>query len=910
MSLARIRFTLSSLFLLFVMIPAHTNAQTTSVGERNIQPLSSGWEFRQRLEAPASPAVPNTASEARNARQKGQPVGSTESAEWHAAEVPGCVHTDLLANKIIPDPYYRDNESKLQWIENADWEYRNTIQATPSLLRRKNIELVFEGLDTYADVFLNDKKVLSADNMFREWRVDLKPVLQPGANSILVVFHSVFPIAQKLKEEDRWSSETNEDIKNYVRKAAYEYGWDWGPRFVTAGMWRPVYIESWDDARISDLFIEQKLIMKDLAVLDVQVEVTSSIRGPAEIHVAYSEGGKTAGSSTESILHEGVNSLTVPVRIENPDLWYPNGYGAQALYRFTAQARLSKKLVDEKSVRTGLRSIILRRDFDQWGRSFAFVVNTIPVFAKGSDVIPFDSFPSRVTTQMYRQVLQAAHDTHMNIIRQWGGGYYETEEFYELCDELGVMVWQDFQFATPIPWSLNENVTKEAEYQIRRLRNHPSIAIFVGNNELEWGFNAFGADSWMTKLTEQGRIRMWQEYMALFSGILPARMANLYSEEPYWPASPSANYEWEANSDQSGDVHDWEVWHGPPQPTPEDPNSVAGPPASAYEKVIPRFMSEFGFQSFPETHTIDSFTLPEDRGPLTSVMNDHQKNHRISGNLRIHDYMQRDYPEPKDFASFVYMSQVQQADTVKLGAEHLRRNRPRTMGSIFWQLNDCWPVVSWASVDYYGRWKALQYYARRFYNDLLVSPHEENGVVSIYVVSDRTADVTGSVRVRLMTFDGTVLLENSQSLTIPAQSSKSYWQIPMEDFPRTSGYDPQKTVLSAELSVNNQVVSTNTLFFASFKDLQLPVPKITADLTTSGDGYRLKLSSNLFARDVYVSEGDYDTSYSDNYLDLFPGQSVEITIQSRATLEQLRSALKIVSMADSSKSAAQVAPAD
>jgi beta-mannosidase len=558
-------------------------------------------------------------------------------------------------------------------------------------------------------------------------------------------------------------------------------------------------------------------------------------------------------------------------------------------------------------VRTGLRSMVLRRDYDQWGRSFEFVVNGVPIFAKGSDVIPFDSFPSRVTTQMYRQVLQAAHDTHMNIIRQWGGGYYETQEFYDMCDDLGIMVWQDFQFATPIPWSIHENAEQEARYQVRRLRNHPSIAIFVGNNELEWGFNAFGADSWMNKLTEQGRTRMWQEYMALFSGILPATMANLYSEEPYWPASPSANYEWEANSDQSGDVHDWEVWHGPPEPTADNPQSVAGPPASAYEKVHPRFMSEFGFQSFPEMRTIDSFTLPEDRGPLTPVMNDHQKNHRINGNLRIHDYMQRDYPEPKDFPSFVYMSQVQQADTVKLGAEHLRRDRPRTMGSIFWQLNDCWPVVSWASVDYYGRWKALQYYAARFYNDLLVSPHEENGSVSIYVVSDRTAEATGSVHVRLMSFDGTVLLEKKQDVTIPAQSSKVYLQIPMEDFLHTSGYDPQKSFLTTELTVGGQVVSSNDLFFASFKDLQLPVPKIDAELMQSGDAYKLKLNSNLFARDVYVSVGDYDATYSDNYFDLIPGESVEITIKSPATLEQLKSALKIVSLADATKSATQVA---
>ncbi|HUO34903.1 MAG TPA: glycoside hydrolase family 2 protein [Candidatus Acidoferrum sp.] len=899
MSLARVSYAISALFLCIFAVAPNINAQTAqNGGTRTVQPLTSGWEFRQSATPSAAPAAGSDTSHA------------SVAANWLPAQVPGCVHTDLLANKLIPDPYYRDNESKLQWIENADWEYRNTIQATPELLRRKNIELVFEGLDTYADIYINDQKALSGDNMFREWRVDLKPLLKPGANSVRVVFHSVFPIAQKLKDEDRWSSQTDEDVKNYVRKAAYEYGWDWGPRFVTAGIWRPAYIEAWDEARISDLYIEQKLITKDLAVLDAQMEVTSSTAGPAEISVAYDEGGKSANASIKAVLHEGVNSLDVPIRIENPDLWYPNGYGAQTIYNFTAQVRLGKKLVDEKAVKTGLRSVVLQRDYDKWGRSFEFVINGIPIFAKGSDVIPFDSFPSRVTTEMYRQVLQAAHDTHMNIIRQWGGGYYETQEFYDMCDELGIMVWQDFQFATPIPWSINDNVTKEAVYQVRRLRNHPSIVIWVGNNELEWGFNAFGADSWMAKLTEEGRTRMWKEYMALFSGTLPAVMSQYYSEEPYWPASPSADYEWPPNSDESGDVHDWEVWHGPPEPTAENPNSVAGPPASAYLKVTPRFMSEFGFQSFPEMRTIDSFTVPSDRGPLTPVMNDHQKNHRISGNLRIKDYMERDYPEPKDFPSFVYLSQVQQADVVKVGAEHLRRNRPRTMGSIFWQLNDCWPVISWASVDYYGRWKALQYYAKRFYNDLLVSPAEQDGSVNVYVVSDRTAEATGTVHVKLLTFDGNVLYDKTQAVTIPALSSQVYLQIPMEEFLHANGYDPQKAFLSAELTVGNQVVSTNTLFFASYKDLQLPAPKITADLTQASDGYHLKLSSNVYARDVYVSFGDYDAAYSDNYFDILPGQTVEITIKSPATLEQLRGVLQLLDEADAVKSPAQVAAAN
>ncbi|MGB6265887.1 MAG: glycoside hydrolase family 2 protein [Candidatus Acidiferrales bacterium] len=888
------RFVCVALFLSIpAVIPASLSAQAKSgsAAMRERTPLDKGWEFRQSATSPTTTASAAAA-----------PIA--DAATWRPADVPGCVHTDLLRNKLIPDPFYRDNETKLQWIENADWEYRNTIDATPALLARKNVELVFEGLDTYADVYVNEKLALSADNMFREWRVDLKPLLKSGPNTLRIVFHSVFPEAQKAIAADRWASLTHEEDKNYVRKAAYEYGWDWGPRFVTAGMWRPVYIESWDSARISDLYVEQSNVSKAEAALNAQVEVTASAAGQARVEVSYSEGGKTQSFAQMATLQPGVNKVVVPIEIQNPDLWYPNGYGPQTLYDFRASLIFDHATVDSAHVRTGLRSIVLKRDYDQWGRSFEFVVNGIPIFAKGSDIIPFDSFPARVTTEQYRQVLQAAHDTHMNIIRQWGGGYYETQEFYDLCDQLGIMVWQDFQFATPIPWSINDNVRQEAIYQVRRLRNHPSLAIWVGNNELEWFFS--GAQSPLLALPQEGRERMWQEYMALFSGILPATVAKLDSETPYWPASPSADYEWPPNSDQSGDVHDWEVWHGIASNRGALAGSVAGPPATVYEQVHARFMSEYGFQSFPEMSTIDSFTLPEDRGVMTPVMDSHQKNHNVNGNLKIHDYMQRDYPEPKNFAAFVYMSQVQQADVVKIGAEHLRRSRPRTMGSIFWQLNDCWPVVSWASVDYFGRWKALQYYAARFYNDILVSPHQENGSVAVYVVSDRMASATGNLRVRVMTFDGTVLDEKSQAVQIAPLSSAVALELPMEEFLHSSGFDPTKAFLDAELTVDGKVVSSNVLLFSAVKDLALPVPEIKSEIVQQGDSYRVRLTSNVFARDVYasVADADPDAKYSDNYFDLLPGQSAEIELKSKATLEQLRAALKVVSLADESKHAA------
>jgi len=751
------------------------------------------------------------------------------------------------------------------------------------VLSYKNIELVFEGLDAYANVYLNEQLVLTADNMFREWRVNVKQALKLGANQLRIVFPSPIKAAEQIAVTDKWRERTHTAEKTYVRKAAYEYGWDWGPRFVTSGIWRPAKLELWDAARISNLHIAQRDVTSKVARLVTQVEIAASEDASGRVSLDYVQAGKKVGVSRTVALHAGVNHIDFPVEIENPQLWYPAGYGAQPIYEFNAQLNFGNHTGDQVSTRTGLRSIVLRRELDSWGRSFEFLINGIPVFGRGADVIPFDSFPSRVTTQDYRRILQSARDANMNMIRHWGGGYYETDEFYNLCDELGIMVWQDFMFGNdwqPGTYAFKQNVEQEAEYQVRRLRDHPSIIIWCGNNETEEAFHWDGRE----QLSPQARLQMWQDYLTVFSGILDRAVSRLAPETPYWPSSPSADYEETSPVFQSGDFHDWSVWHG-------------RVPFSEYENHFPRFMTEFGFQSFPEMRTVEAFTAPEDRANIfTPVMLAHQKNDE--GNSIIHDYMLRYYFEPKDFASFLYASQVLQAEGIKTGVEHLRRNRPRTMGSIFWQLNDCWPVASWSSIDSYGRWKALQYYARRFYDDLLVSPQAENGNVAVYVVSDRTTPVSASLKIRLMAFNGTVLTEEMQPIDVPALSSKAYIQLPISEFLQLNGFDPAKTFITTELIVGDKPVSSNLLFLVAPKNLQLPSPKITSELSQSPSFYRLRLTSDVLARDVYVSLGNLDATYSDNYINILPEQTVEIEVKSPASLDQLRSALKIVSLAD------------
>jgi beta-mannosidase len=821
--------------------------------------LHSGWEFRV--------VTPNT------------PAGAPA---WRPAEVPGDVHLDLLRQKLIPDPFYRDNEAKLQWIENADWEYRTTLAADAALLGRPNVELVFEGLDGAAEVFLNDQLLLTADNSFRRWRADLKPQLKAGANVLRVFFPSPIKAAAAIAAKDPWRAKTATAEKTYLRKPAYEYGWDWGPRFVTSGIWRPVRIEAWDVARISDLHVRQRDVSAEVAHLVAEVEITAVESTSAEVGVSFTQAGKSGEVSRQVQLRPGVNHVDLPVEIDHPALWFPAGYGEQPLYGFKAELRCDGRFADQATRRTGLRSVVLRREVDRWGRSFEFVINGVPVFAKGANVIPFDSFPNRVCTPEYRRVLEAARAANMNMIRHWGGGYYETDEFYGLCDELGLMIWEDFMFGNdwqPGAYAFKQNVAREAEDQLRRLRDHPSIVLYCGNNETESAFNWPGRRK---ELPAEVRLQMWQDYLTVFSGILARAVARLAPETPYWPSSPSADYEETSEAYQSGDMHDWSVWHG-------------RVPFKDYEKHFPRFMSEYGFQSFPEMRTVEAFAAPGDRtGIFTEVMLAHQKN--TAGNAIIHDYMLRDYSEPRDFASFLYASQVLQAEGIKVGAEHLRRSRPRAMGSLYWQLNDCWPVASWSSLDYYGRWKALHYYARRFYAPLLVSPHVEEGALAVYVVSDKTEAAAGELRLRLMGVDGSVASERTVAVTVPPLSSQVYLRLPLTELPR--GVEIAKTVAAAELSVGGKTVSRNIIYLVPTKEFALPPATVTSELTQDLAGYRLRLSSKTLARSVYVSFGPLDVQVSDNFIDLLPGQTVEVDIQSTAGLDELRSKTNVVSLAD------------
>ncbi|MCU0645834.1 MAG: glycoside hydrolase family 2 protein, partial [bacterium] len=694
--------------------------------------------------------------------------------EWLPAEIPGTVHTDLFKNNKIGDPFYRSNERDQQWIDKVDWEYKATFQLDENLLSKENIRLVFKGLDTYADVYLNDEKLLSANNMFREWTADCRRLLKPGANELRIYFHSPIKIdLPKLENLGYQLPAVNDQSENgglgdkkisvFARKAGYHYGWDWGPRFVTSGIWRSIYLQAWDKARIENIQIVQKSVSQKTAAISAVFEIESTADYSALLltHLEKIKAEKPIK------LTRGMNNVVVDFEIENPQLWWCNGIGEPHLYTLLAQLKIGDSIYDEQTTQFGIRTLKVVQQKDDVGTSFYFELNGVPVFAKGANYIPNDNFLPRVTNERYEQVIKSAADANMNMLRVWGGGIYENDIFYDLCDRYGIMIWHDFMFACsmyPGDEAFLENVKAEAIQTVKRLRNHPCLALWCGNNEIDvaWSQDTPGGWGWKERFSEDIRKKLWNDYENIFHRLLPQIVAEFDPKIFYWPSSPLADWNKRASYEStSGDIHYWGVWHG-------------REPFENFQLKIGRFMSEYGFQSFPELKTIKSYTLPEDWDIDSEVMAAHQRSG--IGNRRIKEYMDMYYRDPKDFESLLYVGQVLQAEGIKSAIEAHRRKMPYCMGSLYWQLNDCWPVASWSSTDYYGRWKALHYFARRAYEEILISPILKNDVLQIFIVSDQLQSVKAQLKLKMMDFAGRIIWQKELPLEIAANSSQSYFQ--------------------------------------------------------------------------------------------------------------------------------------
>ena len=799
-----------------------------------------------------------------------------------AALVPGCVHMDLLRTEQLEDPFYRDNEARQYWIGETDWTYERIFSVPEDILQNQRVLLRCYGLDTLATVEINDVVVGIADNMYRTWLFDAKAQLKSGENTISIRFDA--PMTY-LREQDAqkgilpsWAGNDRLHGVGWLRKEPSNFGWDWGPKLVTSGIWRDIEIIAFDE-RLTEVEIRQQH-QSGHVDLAIQVGVENPAAGTLAAHIEVTQEGMSIASCELAVSGTGAS---VTLAIDQPKLWWLHGLGEQPLYQVRVQlVDANGQVVDEQTKRIGLRTITLERHPDQAGESFYFAINGVPFFAKGANWIPADTFIPRLTRAHYERLIADAADGNMNMLRVWGGGVYEQDDFYDLCDRYGIAVWQDFMFACgtypTYDAEFMKNVRAEAEDNVRHLRHHASIALWCGNNELEQGLVG---DEW----TE--RTMSWKDYDKLYDVLLRDVVSVNDPDRPYWPSSPHKSHDrvnW-MNPD-NGDSHLWSVWHG-------------REPFEWYRTRQDRFVSEFGFQSFPELATLQPFIEPEDYN-ITSYMMEYRQRSGIGNSTIIH-YLLEWFRLPTSFEHGIWLSQILQGMAIKYAVEHWRRNMPHTMGTIYWQLNDCWPGPSWSSIDSLYRWKALHYLAKRFYAPLMISGLEDPaaGTVEVSITSDLLEAQDGVIRWRLSSTEGDILASGELNASIAPNQNTRVTTLDLRDAIQAQGV--RNLLVWLELSVNGEAVSDNLVLFARPKHLALVEPNIQFTVQTSGDKtYQVELTAEHPALWMWLSTADGNCKFSDNFCNLLPGVAkvIEVTTQNALTLDQIQQSLVVQSLID------------
>lgn len=679
---------------------------------------------------------------------------NVKSEQWNPATVPGVVHMDLLKNGDIKDPFYANNEMKQQWIEFEDWAYSTTIQTDSNLLKKQHIELVFEGLDTYATVYINGKEVLFADNMFRQWEIDAKPFLNVGDNELLIIFHSPLNLNRSNVENGPYelpaANETVDlKVSPYTRKAAYHFGWDWGPRFVTCGIWRPAYLRAWNTLRIEDIHYTTEKLTETKARVDFSFEVNSDLEKTYQFVV----GNKAA----KVVFEKGKITIKQSIEINNFKEWNPIGYGEQHFQKigygiYDNTIRLAGGDID-----VAIRDIELVHTPDSIGTSFYFKVNGRPFYAKGANYIPQDMFLTRVQPEQYERLIQQALDANINMIRVWGGGIYENDIFYDLCDKYGILVWQDFMFANsmyPKDAAFMNNIQQEVRDNIKRLRNHPSIALWCGNNEIEVAWGNWG---WQKQYgySSKDSAEIWNTYLSIFHEMIPQTLEKMDPTRPYVPTTPLSNWGKPENFNHAS-MHYWGVWHG-------------REPIENFAKNVGRFVAEYGYQSFPNYETLLKVMTEEDMNLDSDVMKNRQKSYIGNGIIvqNVKKYVSNSpTPESIGFKEWTRLTQLVQAHAYGYAIRQHRVQTPHCMGTLFWQLNDCWPGPSWSVIDYYGNEKSAYNEVKKYYKPVVASINLDQTQLSIDLVSDVLDSIPVNVTIKAYSQSDNVVFEANAETTL------------------------------------------------------------------------------------------------------------------------------------------------
>jgi len=806
-----------SILFAFLFIQSMMNAQLT---ERSLS--SEKWQFR-----------------------------NTQEQKWLPAKIPGTVHLDLMDNKVIPDPFKDENEKKVQWIENEDWEYQTRFNVSSKELQNDHVDLIFNGLDTFSEIYLNGKLLKKTDNMFRKWEIPVKEFLKEGNNDLKIKFTSAVKEGKERAKKVPFTMP--ESPRSFVRKAQYQFGWDWGPRLVTAGIWKDIQLKCWNFAEIQNIKYDQNF-SGNIFNLKFEIEINAENAGDYVLNI---------NKQTQKVsLKKGINKISVPYKTDGMKLWQPNGWGDANLYDFKIALSKNNLSLHQKNIKIGLRTVELVQEKDAAGKSFYFKVNGKPLYAKGTNWIPGDSFSPRMTKEKYWKLIKDAKDANMNMIRVWGGGIYEDDEFYKACDENGILVWQDFMFAGsfyPADEDFLNNVKEEVKDQVSRLQNHPSIALWCGNNEIDeaivnWGYQK------QFKYSKEDSLQVWKDYKKLFHEFIPNILKESLTPDKniYWPSSPSIGWG-HKESLTEGDSHYWGVWWG------EQPFEI-------YNEKVGRFMSEYGFQGMPSIDAVKSmFSGTPDLSLQNPVIKAHEKNTR--GWEIISEYMKRDYKVPTDFIQYNYVSQLLQARGMKIAVEAHRHSKPYNMGTLYWQLNDCWPVVSWSSIDYSGNWKALHYEMKRSFESHMISTEEKDEILTFYVINDdwkKFEDL--SLDFDIMKFNGEKL-GSAGTADYETLEPNGILKFPFSLEEIIGNSDKNEIFLTITAKDKNEKIFAKThYFFSKPKDLKLTKPTIKIKKISSTE---IEISTDVLAKDIYLMG---DTHFSDNFFDLLPNTSKKIKL--------------------------------